>query len=157
MSEPRWIADEMVGRLARYLRFLGHDTEYARGLDDDEIARRAVAEGRRLLTRDRDLARRVPGAVLLTARDIQGQLRAVRAAAPSASFEVAFTRCTLCNALLAPWTPPASGPWPREVPRRGGGPDLLVYACVACGHLYWEGSHTARVRREVAAWLAAAE
>ncbi|MGI0139764.1 MAG: Mut7-C RNAse domain-containing protein, partial [Thermoplasmata archaeon] len=26
-DEPRWIVDEMLGRLARYLRFLGYDTE----------------------------------------------------------------------------------------------------------------------------------
>jgi len=36
----------MVGRLARYLRFVGCDTVYARGMSDDEIcaARRRRVE-----------------------------------------------------------------------------------------------------------------
>src|SRR5580658_184832 len=61
----RWWADEMLGRLARYLRMVGLDTAYVPGLTDDEVVRRAGAEGRTLLTRDRQLARRVPGAFLV--------------------------------------------------------------------------------------------
>lgn len=154
MAPPRWLADEMLGRLARYLRFLGHDTEYARGVDDDLLVARARDEDRRLLTRDRALAHRAPGSVLLERTDLPGQLRAVRAAAPEASFEVAFRRCTLCNGTLTVWARPAGAAWPAEVPRERVEHGLLVYACDRCGHLYWEGTHTERVRLEVRRWLA---
>ena len=140
----------MVGRLARYLRFLGYDTEYARGLDDDTIARRAREEGRVLVTRDRELAARVPGALLLRSPHLDDQLRAVRASFPELREEVAFERCSLCNGRLAPWSAPADGTLPPELPRERVNAGLPIFACVACGHRYWEGGHTARIRSRLA-------
>ncbi len=54
---PKFLADAMLGSLARWLRILGFDTRYLQG-DDAMIAYRARAEERILLTRDRELARR---------------------------------------------------------------------------------------------------
>jgi uncharacterized protein with PIN domain len=152
---PRWWADEMVGRLARYLRFLGHDTEYRRGLKDEEVAAGAVGEGRTLLTRDRALAARVPGALLLRSADLPGQLRELRAAYPTMSVVLSFDRCASCNALLSPWSPPLAGPWPPEVPRSRVEGGLAVFECAPCQRRYWEGSHTATIRRNLAEWLPA--
>lgn len=149
MAELRWLADEMVGRLGRYLRFLGYDTEYVRGLEDGEIARRARAEGRVLLTRDRSLAAQVPGALLLASPDLEDQLRAVRAAHPALRLDIAFERCSLCNGPLRPWHPTAGVPLPEELPRERVEAGLAVYACDRCGHRYWEGSHTARIRERL--------
>lgn len=146
MEEPRWLADEMLGRLARYLRFLGYDTEYVRGRPDDEIARKAAADNRVLLTRDRDLAGRVARSLRLESSDLDDQLRAVRAAFPDLRGDVAFTRCTLCNGILAAWAPDPGEPWPAEVPMDRAARGLAVYRCEACRHLFWEGSHSASVR-----------
>ena len=146
MAEPRWLADEMVGRLARYLRFLGHDTVYVRGLEDDEIARRALREGRTLITRDRRLADRTPGALWLSSPELREQLRAVRASCPSAGYEVRFDRCTVCNGRLARVEAGQLTELPPSV-RGSAGP---VFRCTECGHAYWEGSHTRRIREELA-------
>lgn len=149
---PRWLADEMVGRLARYLRFVGCDTLYVRGLSDDEIVTLARVEGRVVVTRDRRLARRADRALLLESTDLADQWRAVRAAFPELSNEVTFERCTECNGVLerassASPPPRAEGiPWDRV--DRG----LALYHCPACGHYYWEGSHTASIRSRLAAW-----
>jgi hypothetical protein len=51
----RFSADVMLGRLARWLRVLGHDTAYETDVDDPDLVARADAEGRVLLTRDRHL------------------------------------------------------------------------------------------------------
>ncbi len=151
---PRWLADEMLGRLARYLRFFGHDTEYVRGLSDAEIAGRAGGEGRRLVTRDRDLARQVAGAILLESPFLPDQLRSVRALAPEAGYRVTFERCTVCNGALHPWSLPADTPWPAEMPRWDSESGRPIFECADCGHRYWEGSHTASLRLRVAGWLA---
>ena len=60
----------MMGRLARWLRLLGHDTLYAE-TGDDELLR--LGETRRLLTRDIELARRgdVP---VIEADELRAQL-----------------------------------------------------------------------------------
>jgi uncharacterized protein len=153
MEEPRWLIDEMLGRLSRYLRFLGYDTEYVRGVSDDAIVARAREEGRRLITRDRTLSRRVPRAVLLSRTDIAGQMRELRAAYPNLRFEVRFDRCSLCNGhLLAGSKVPSEESVLERLPpevRQGRTP---LYTCQTCGHLYWEGSHTRNVRRRLVEW-----
>jgi uncharacterized protein with PIN domain len=152
VAPPRWIVDEMLGRLARYLRFVGCDTLYLRGATDDEILARARTEGRVVLTRDRELARRAPAALRIESPYLRFQWAAVRAAWPDLPAELRFERCTVCNGTLAPYEvgtdPEREAGLPRE--RVAGGLD--VWACAACGHLYWEGSHTARIRAQLAAW-----
>jgi uncharacterized protein len=152
MSVPRWLADEMVGRLARYLRFVGCDTVYARGLSDDEILARAEAEDRVILTRDRALARRTSRAFLLRSPYVKEQWRAVRAAWPSLPQSVRFNRCTECNGLLAPYRPGDEPPAPEAVPRAFPRDERDLFRCRSCGHIYWEGSHTTQVRDRLAAW-----
>ncbi len=152
MTLPRWLADEMVGRLARYLRFVGCDTEYARGLPDEEIVERARREDRVLLTRDRALAARCPGSLLLTSPNLEDQWRTVRAAYPELPTTVAFRRCTECNGRLEPFTPAPGAPRDERIPwdRVAGG--LPLYRCANCGHVYWEGTHTAGIRDRLRAW-----
>jgi uncharacterized protein with PIN domain len=154
MDEPHWLVDEMLGRLARYLRFLGYDAEYVRGTSDDEVVRRARAEKRRVVTRDRLLAQRMLDAVLLTQTDIEGQMRELKEAYPPLRNELRFDRCSICNGRLS---------IPERVPRTGLDelpPDVRegrvpLYSCTLCGHLYWEGSHTQSIRARLAHWLPA--
>jgi len=149
---PRWLVDEMLGRLARYLRFVGCDTAYVRGKSDDEILDLARREGRILLTRDRELSRRSPEALLIESPVLAEQWRAVRSSWPSVPTELSFARCTLCNGPLdkrrASEVPELGENVPPSV-RRGVGE---LYACRDCGHLYWDGSHTASIRERIAAW-----
>ncbi|MFZ0699427.1 MAG: Mut7-C RNAse domain-containing protein [Thermoplasmata archaeon] len=151
------MADEMLGRLARYLRFMGFDTAYARGLPDDEVRARAELEGRVLLTRDHALAHHTPGAVGLLATDIDGQLAELRRAFPTIRWEIRFERCTLCNGPLGRWTPSPGGPLPRGAPRELVEQGLALYRCSDCGHVYWEGSHSEHVRSRIARATAASE
>ena len=59
ISSPQaFIADAMLGRLARWLRMLGYDTAYEKAISDQALIERALAEGRWVLTRDRYLAKR---------------------------------------------------------------------------------------------------
>jgi uncharacterized protein len=152
VTAPRWIADEMLGRLARYLRFVGCDTLYVRGIADDEIIARARAQGRVVLTRDRELARRSPGALWIESVHVGEQWAAVRAAWPDLPTELRFDRCTLCNAMLLPYRIGTAPEKELGVPAERVADGLAIFACGACGHLYWEGSHTARIRAQLAAW-----
>ncbi len=142
----------MVGRLARYLRFVGCDTAYARGMTDDAILRQAEAEGRVLVTRDRALARRSRHAVLLTSPYLPDQWRAVRAAYPSLPGAIAFDRCALCNGALDPYRPGPEEVRPEGVPWDRVARGLALYRCRECAHLYWDGSHTEGVRRRISEW-----
>ena len=140
----------MLGRLARYLRFVGCDTAYGRDSSDDDLLARARREGRVLLTRDRGLSRRDPSAFLVESPHLAEQWRAVRAAWPTVPTEPVLARCTLCNDLLERCEPgPVVGDDLPPAVRSGAAP---LYVCRGCGHRYWEGSHTAKVRATIAAW-----
>lgn len=152
VAQPRWLADEMVGRLARYLRFVGCDTTYARGLTDDEILARARSEERVILTRDRRLAERAPRALLLESPNIEDQWRAVRTAFPDLPSEVRFERCTECNERLSRVPPPSEPGTAEGVPWDRVLQGLPLYRCPACAHYYWEGSHTADIRARLGLW-----
>ncbi len=152
MAAPRFLADEMVGRLARYLRFQGCDTRYAKGMADDEIVRIAEAEDRVVLTRDRALAAHARRSLLLTSTALKDQWVAVARAFPDLPREVTFTRCTVCNGPLAREEPHRAEPEGAGVPWSRIHAGLPLYRCPDCGHRYWEGSHTARVRDVLRAW-----
>jgi hypothetical protein len=155
---PRFVADAMLGRLARWLRALGYDTLFDETLDDAALARLAADEGRLLLTRDRRLCedRGSPDwCLLLSAQRPRAQLRELdrRLTLFRPGWrDRLFDRCMLCNAPLEsagfeevrPELPPAV----RQDPGvRAAG----FRRCPECGRVYWEGSHTRRMRR----WLEA--
>src|SRR5512135_199764 len=93
---PRFIADVMLGRLARWLRVLGYDTLYSSTMDDPELARIARLQDRILLTSDVELARRRGlRVILLTDDQVETQLRTV-ARELQLSANEAFSRCIDC-------------------------------------------------------------
>jgi uncharacterized protein with PIN domain len=55
----------MLGKLARWLRFLGYDTSYSTAERDEELLSRAELEGRVILTRDVQLVSRAKERALL--------------------------------------------------------------------------------------------
>ncbi|WP_255150800.1 Mut7-C RNAse domain-containing protein [Halorarius halobius] len=138
-----FLCDAMCGKLAVYLRMCGYDTAYAldRGVEaDDAVLDLSRAEGRTLLTRDRDLAARAEG-VLLTEREIEGQLRELHDR--GMRLELAEpTRCGACNGRLQRVDPAASTPDYAPDSR-----DEAVWRCCDCGQCFWKGSHWKRVEK----------
>ncbi len=53
----KFLADNMLGSLARWLRFLGFDTAYPDVLTDKDLKELARQENRVLLTRDKELSK----------------------------------------------------------------------------------------------------
>ena len=146
MTRPL-LLDAMLGKLARYLRMCGYDAAYVldRGIEEDAaVLALAGAEGRRIVTRDASLAARADDAVLLESREIEDQLRELRAA----GFDLALTepeRCGRCNGRLEQL--PDDAPRPSEAPDPGG---LSVWRCPDCGQHFWRGSHWEDVRERLA-------
>lgn len=147
--KPRFVADAMLGRLARWLRILGYDTLYDPDWSDAHLARLARAEDRILLTRDLGLARRRGLRVLVIAHeDLPSQLdqlhRAlgVQAVAP-------LTRCPVCNEPLEDI--PKDHAW-GQVPPYVFCTQEWFHLCPACNRFYWRGTHWERMRALMARW-----
>jgi hypothetical protein len=152
--EPRFAADAHLGRLAAYLRLLGFDTAYRRDADDQELAERSASEERVLLTRDLGLLKRgiVRRGYFLRTTDSARQLLEVVRRFDLAARARPFTRCLPCNAVLAPASKTHVAPF---VPPRSREHFEAFSRCPACGRVYWQGSHYARMQRLVEAALAA--
>ena len=151
--EPSFFADAMLGRLARWLRFLGYDVRYEPAVDDCELVERARSEGRVVLTRDHALVReRKPGSsFLVESDDPSEQLRQVARRFALAADPARPRRCTACNRRLDPID---SADAVRDVP-----PSVLrlhrtFHRCAGCGRTYWDGSHVARFREHIGRALA---
>ena len=149
---PAFLCDAMLARFARYLRAAGLDTTLAdAAASDAQILREATEQGRWLLTTDR----RISEHKAAEGRAIQlpfGSLDA-QAAALSDRFGIdwlarAFTRCLVDNTRLAPATPEHA----RQVPEDARRPAEELQVCLACGRVYWRGSHYRRMLRRLEEW-----
>lgn len=133
------LLDVMLGKLATYLRMCGYDAAYALDQDiesDEALLALAADEGRRILTRDRQLASRAPGGILLTEREIAGQLRELAAAGFALELADEPERCGTCNGPVE--RVDRTEPTPPYIPD----PSIeTVWRCLDCGQHFWKGSH----------------
>jgi uncharacterized protein len=148
----------MLARLARWLRVLGFDTLYDPAVHDPQLVRISNEEGRVLLTRDRHLLRELrPASALEIVHDAPlDQLKQVVAATRLPAPAELFTRCTVCNSMLS--DPLLASDAELLVPQRVRSLHVPVRQCPTCLRVYWNGSHTRRMRaaieRELPGWLA---
>ena len=151
----KFIADAMLGRLAKWLRLLGFDVLYYRDIDDRDIVRIAREQERTILTKDTQLSKRkgLPGVIFVEEDDVFEQLTLIM---ERLDFnQVALSgRCAGCNGLL------------DEVTHKEEVKDFVpefIYLnfprfirCRQCGKVYWEGSHHKGIRDKVRGVLAVA-
>jgi uncharacterized protein with PIN domain len=131
----------MLGRLARWLRLMGYDAAYWREGSDVALVRQAQAEGRWIVTGDRQLAgRRGIRAVLIASESLDEQIAEVKAALRSVApgEPEPFSRCPECNGALRDLTCEAA----RDlVPPYVWHTQSVFRSCPNCGRVYWKGTH----------------
>jgi len=143
----RFVADAMVGTLAKWLRILGYDTCFDPDMDDHQLVRLARAEDRVLLTRDRELARR-PGlnVVFVTSESLDAQIGQVLTEL-SLEPDRSFSRCPVCNEPLAEVDREAAR---ERVPAYVAQTQESFSACPACQRVYWRGTHWQQMDEQLA-------
>lgn len=143
----------MLAALARWLRAAGYDAALVDpATPDGKLVAQATAEGRVLVSRDRDLVMGAHGvqAVLLSEDDLDDQAVALGRALRLDWRLAPFTRCMMDNASLRPATPEEIAAMPESL-RNGPGP---FRACPCCGRLFWPGSHVRRINERLEQWAA---
>ena len=149
----QFVADAMLGKLARWLRMMGYNTLCAADMpvDDDDLLNIALDENRILLTRDQELYRRAKEmkilAVYLNGKDIVDQLvQLVQEINLELQNSPSTLVCPSCNGRLV------------EVSKRdvvGLVPATVLdthdrfWICQSCGQIYWEGNHWKKIRETV--------
>ena len=132
----KFVADVMLGRLARLMRFSGYDVEYDSGADDETLLE--ASRRRTLLTKDHELAARASKRRGYLVRNI-GALRQLEEIRRQFPLSISVTpRCLDCNVSI------------RKLPKRKV--EHLVppyvfarytrfHVCPRCRKVYWQGTH----------------
>jgi uncharacterized protein with PIN domain len=152
-AEVRFSADAMLGKLAHWLRLLGFDCAYENDIADAELVRRAIEQGRVVLTRDRALPDewRAPDICVVRAVQTFEQLGEVVRRFDLSGLVRLFTRCSECNRRL---TVTAAADLRGRVPARILATHEPLRECTGCRRVYWRGSHTRHIQRVVEQLLA---
>jgi uncharacterized protein len=146
----KFVADTMLGRLAKWLRVLGYDTHYQSHYNPEQLEHLVRAD-RRLITRDKKKRSLDTRAVLLHHDTVGEQLVELMSLLRLETDPAGcFLRCLRCNAFL------------ETVPEATAGervPEYVFYenrgqikVCRKCGRYFWPGSHRERMVKQLDAW-----
>lgn len=150
LRRPHFLADAHLGALSRGLRMLGFDTLWHNDLGDAALVALARAEGRTILTRDRQLLMRrgVTHGCYLRQGTTRAQLAYLIQRLQLCAEIAPFTRCMACNgpiAAVAPATVEVLVP-PAVYARH-----QAYWRCAGCARVYWKGSHWTAMARQIEA------
>jgi uncharacterized protein with PIN domain len=149
----KFLCDEMLKGLAKWLRAAGYDTETANdGETDRELIRQARASGRLLITRDNKLMefRNASDTVrLLHCTGIEHCAKTLKEKTPVDWLHKPFSRCLLCNTPLTKIEDATKVSVPEDVI------DNPLFQCPDCKRVYWSGGHVKRMRAKLGCWAKA--
>ena len=147
----KFVADSMLGKLAKWLRILGYDTHY-QSYYRPGVMDQLLIEDRCLLSRYREAVNQYKNTVLLNADRVGAQLDELREKIEDFSPDRSnwFSRCLACNTVL------------KEAPRdeaRDNVPEYVFYSnmsgirwCPSRRRYYWPGSHRTRMVKQLEEW-----
>jgi uncharacterized protein with PIN domain len=142
--EIKFIADNNVGKLARWLRLMGYDTLLFKQKDDGQMIKIALSENRVILTKDSQFMKRR----LVT----NGKLKTIHIKQDDPKLQVQkvvetlnlnyhfkpFSLCLECNrALIARDKEEVKNLVPAHVAET----QTQYTQCPACHRIYWPGTH----------------
>ena len=136
----RFIADEMLGKLAKWLRVIGYDTVYYSGGGDSALVQRALKENRVILTKDSHMVKRKLARknLFISSDNPREQLKQVVEELGLDVEDKLFTRCLVCNRELVSVE---KGYIQDKVPNYTYLMQSKFYECLGCGRVYWPGTH----------------
>ena len=140
----KFVADNNVGKLARWLRLIGYDTLLFRQKNDSQMIRTALSEGRVILTKDSQFMRRR----LVTS----GRIKAIHIKQDNPKLQVQelvqalnlnyhfkpFSLCLECNQELIARD---IEEMEKRVPTHVFKTQTQYTECPACHRVYWRGTH----------------
>jgi hypothetical protein len=143
----KFIADNMLGKLAKWLRFMGYDTLYPKTLNDNELAQLSKQQIRILLTRDKELAKKKGVQIIyIKSENLDDQLRQIIIELNLKLDSNTFCRCPECNSLLNKIDKAQlNGNVPDGVLQR----HKLFWVCKNCTRYYWQGTHYKKIKSKL--------
>ncbi len=144
ISNLKFIVDNNVGKLARWLRIVGYDTLFFNDINDSRMIATALAEGRVILTRDTQIMKRrvvTRGqlkAILIKSDDPELQIHQV---IDTLNLDCQFRPFTICLECNQPLVERSKQEVKDLVPPYVFQTQSQYMECPACHRIYWRGTH----------------
>ena len=152
INNLKFIVDNNVGKLAKWLRMMGYDAVFFDGSDDAYLVAKALAEDRVILTRDTQIMKRgiiTSGrlkAILINSDEPEPQIRQVIDTLHLDFRSRPFTRCLECN---QPLMERSKDEVKDQVPPYVFKTQSQYMECPACHRIYWRGTHWQRMSQKL--------
>jgi uncharacterized protein len=149
----KFICDDNLGKLAKYLRLMGFDTAFVTPISDSQLLALMLKENRLVITRDNRLIDRIePGRVILIEHDSpEKQLQQVlKTIDLPIDRELFFSRCLICNEIC------------NDIDLEDVKDKVFPYIvktkdkfrqCPVCERIFWQGSHYKQMLLNLNIWL----
>jgi uncharacterized protein with PIN domain len=145
----KFICDDNLGKLAKWLRTLGYDTLFELTIEDGELVSLALKEDRIILSRDTKLSRfKIKDKYLLI--QSENPLEQLKQVIDHFKLKVdgglLFSRCLVCNQPL------------QEIKKEKIKDRLYPYVyqtqenfvhCSVCDRIYWAGTHVEKMAKKL--------
>lgn len=153
----KFLCDQMLGTLARWLRLLGYDTLFSKGeTSDEDLLELAKKEKRVLITRDKLLSHfaRKEGLrlVKINSSNLEEQLFEVMEELKiELDKELFLTRCSLCNGRIRKLSEEEKEKAYNQklIPEGAHLSTNEFWLCERCGKYYWIGSHWKKIEEKI--------
>jgi uncharacterized protein with PIN domain len=147
----KFVCDDNLGRLARWLRTLGFDTVFDSEITDDQVLTVALSEQRKIITRDHRLAENTLARqlVLLSSGNPLEQLKNVlQRCAVAVEASRLFSICPLCNIKVESIN---KEEFAAGIPPYVYRTQDRFTRCPGCERIFWRGTHVERIKEHLAA------
>ena len=148
ISSLKFIVDNNVGKLAKWLRMMGYDTLFFSGSDDSHMVSTALNEGRVILTRDTQIMKRrvvTSGrlkAILIKSDKPELQMQQV---INDLTLDCQFRPFAICLECNQPLLERSKQQVEGRVPPYVFQTQNQYVECPVCHRIYWRGTHWQRM------------
>lgn len=146
----KFLCDQMLSRIGKWLRAAGHDTYIVtEPISDKDVVDLALAEVRFLVTRDRHFLKMKASLsylIYLKNNDFESCIHELNHCIYIDWLYAPFSRCLICNSLLAK---PNSHDLIEQTPSRIRQQKKEFWYCPTCEKIYWEGSHSTNMLHQL--------
>jgi len=146
----KFICDDNLGKLAKWLRILGYDTLFSQDIEDTELVSTALKEERIILSRDQQLKRFKSAEKNLFLLSLNQPLEQLKEVLKKFNLKPdernLFTRCLVCNQVLVPISKKEVE---NKVPPFVFKTQEKFFYCSKCDKLFWAGTHVKNLKKKI--------
>ena len=144
ISELKFIVDNNVGKLARWLRIMGYDTLFFSASNDSHMIATALADNRVILTRDTQIVKRrvvTSGRLKVVLLQSDEPERQIHQVINTLNLDCQFRPFTICLECNQPLLERNKQEVKDLVPPYVFQTQSQYVECPICHRIYWKGTH----------------